>query len=152
MHCKNGPHAPLDTTLESGCFSSCLTQTKMIHMEDDKNKKLENFEIDMVKYINHHHNACIKAFEENEKNSMSCSINCHYTEENICSLILIATWKLLKHWDLQIEILLFGYTVNAYEYDWNRTDVDAQYTYLLKFEHPVIKKQTTSHCPMHAMF
>ncbi|ETO31131.1 hypothetical protein RFI_05989 [Reticulomyxa filosa] len=68
----------------------------MIHMEDEKNKNLKhiikNFKIDMMKYINHHHNACIKAFEENEKkNSMSCSINCHDTEENICSLILIAT-------------------------------------------------------------
>ncbi|ETO01436.1 hypothetical protein RFI_36004, partial [Reticulomyxa filosa] len=28
---------------------------------------LENFEIDMMKYINHYRSACIKAFEGNEK-------------------------------------------------------------------------------------
>ncbi|ETO04813.1 hypothetical protein RFI_32583, partial [Reticulomyxa filosa] len=56
--------------------------------------RLENFEIDMVKYINH---IAAKPVKEMKKKSMSYSINCHNTEENMCSLILIVTWRRQEH-------------------------------------------------------
>ncbi|ETO05052.1 ribosomal large subunit pseudouridine synthase D [Reticulomyxa filosa] len=57
-----------------------------------------------------------------------------------------------KYWDLQIEKLLLSSTVNAYEYNWNRSDFLAQHTHLLEFEHPIAKKRINFHCPMPAMF
>ncbi|ETN99905.1 hypothetical protein RFI_37561, partial [Reticulomyxa filosa] len=116
----------------------------------------------MVKHVKHYRVHVLKPLKEMKKNSMSCSINCHNTEENMCFLVLIVIWKrqehikyacncIPKHWDLQIEILLLGYTINTYQYNWNRNDVHAQYTHLLEFEHPIIKKQIT-HCPMPAIW
>ncbi|ETO09022.1 hypothetical protein RFI_28367 [Reticulomyxa filosa] len=53
-------------------------EKKSVSRQDFLNeKKIENFEIDMVKYINHHRSACVKAFEkvdellQNEEHKMN---------------------------------------------------------------------------------
>ncbi|ETO06638.1 hypothetical protein RFI_30753 [Reticulomyxa filosa] len=118
------------TQLWSGCFNLTQIKQKLLNKMIIDNMlqvflRLENFEINIVKYDNHYRN---EAFGENEKKSISCSINCHNMEENTCYLMLINTQTHLqspyfglgavcdklycrkevpKHWDLQIEILLF---------------------------------------------
>ncbi|ETN98020.1 ribosomal large subunit pseudouridine synthase D [Reticulomyxa filosa] len=195
-----GPHAPLDTTVELGCFDLAQIKQKLLAWKMEKQKRnknlkhivnpyhpvcsifsrLENFEIDVVKYVNNHRSECIKAFEGNEKkldellhqlsqhggkhalSYINCDMETSRTHQirlqsqylglGVVGDKLYCRNEVPKHWDLQIEKLLFGSTVNAYEYNWNRNDFHAHHTHLLEFEHPTTKKRMDFHCPIPAMF
>ncbi|ETO15526.1 hypothetical protein RFI_21837 [Reticulomyxa filosa] len=86
------------TQLWSGCFNLTQIKQKLLNKMIIDNMlqvflRLENFEINIVKYDNHYRN---EAFGENEKKSIRVVCDKLYCRKEVP-----------KHWDLQIEILLF---------------------------------------------